>query len=194
METPTFKGDSFLFEYYMTIGSISLFDQYALAKVIWNDIHEILVRSTSTVLSVVNCSAYFFPTGLPMYVMGRMLWNNEDWVAIFDDYFSASFGDDRAITKETVKVIGEEINRTARFEETIVPESNALSHLTKLEQLCADFKKVVERNSCAQDTCRAWSWYYLRWYLDILEHTNRLLRSIITRRSPEEIVAAWNEC
>ncbi|MGE5557101.1 MAG: DUF4838 domain-containing protein [Bacillota bacterium] len=185
-----FQGDSFLFEYYMTIGML-IFDQQNLARVIYEDIRALRSFGLNGLISC-QIQRAFFPTGLAMYVMGEMLWqDNTEYAQLVEEYFHASFGKDCALCKEFLKVSAEEIGKTVRFTEKLLITPDASAHLAKLDNLIRDFGKVAERNIYARDLCHARSWYYIRWYLDILKRLAELFKTMAAPHSPDAVIELW---
>ena len=186
-----FSGDSMLFEYYLTAGRQAL-DQYLLAKVIHGDVRRLKSLDLNGLVScqVLRC---FFPTGLAMYAMGQTLWREDVKIeALIDEYFLAAFGNDSALCKEFVKVSGEELIKAVRFDSRISIGPDAVRHLGKLVILMRDFSKVVERNMNTAEPCHSKSWFYMRWYLRILERMVGLFR-VMVEKNQEAVLAEWDE-
>lgn len=187
-----YKGDSFLFEYYMTIGTV-VFNQLELARVINADVRLLKEYGLN---GIVSCQAQrvFFPTGLPVYVLGHSLWQVDvNFTALQDDYYHACFGKESAFCKELLKVIAEEIYKTVRIGGSMAPMPGAVAHLEKLTALVADLSRMIDRNGAHEDVCRAWSWHYLRWYVRLLETFTGLLRKVVEKASHEELIASWKQ-
>lgn len=185
-----FGGDSFLFEYYMSIGRLT-FDQYFLTEVIYEDLRRLPGFGINGLTSC-QIQRVFFPAGLAMYVMGQMLWNNQLGIQeICNDFFYASFGKDNALCKEFLKVSAEELGRSVRLEGGIVLGAKAAMHLCKLEGLIEAFQKVVDANRVTPELCQARSWYYMNWYLRILRRMVGLYQKLATGAPIATVMADW---
>lgn len=186
-----FLGDSMLFEYYMTIWR-DPFDQYALARRIHEDIHDLQTIGFNGLISC-QIQRAFFPVGLANYTLGQSLWQkNYDLDTMVDDYFIAAFGADSAACKEFLKVSREVIDKAVQFKKSIEVTPDALRYLTKAENLVSEFSKVVERNGNLANPCHARSWYYIKWYLRILSPFLGFLKTLI-QGNPTRVLEEWKK-
>ena len=86
-----FKGDSFIFDYYLCADLFRDFGTMRLSKTIFEDVSA--YRSIG-VNGLTSCQIQraFFPCGFPMYVLGKALSTGESYEEIKEEYFSAAFG------------------------------------------------------------------------------------------------------
>ena len=187
-----FKGDSFLFEYYMTVGRMT-FDQYFLARVIYDDLRKLPEFGMNGITSC-QVQRVFFPAGLAMYVLGQMLWDNRrDFEELVNDFFHASYGTDSALCKEFLKVSAEELREIVRFGGQLEILPGAAIHLSRLGTLMNAFRKVVERNCATPQPCHAKSWRYMQWYLRILGRMTALYQKMADAAPAAELIREWND-
>jgi len=185
-----FSGDSMLFEYYLG-GGRQTFGQYSLARVIHGDTRMLGDLKLDGLISC-QASRVFFPTGLPMYVMGQTLWQRTIEIdALFDDFFDAAFGGESSVCKEFIKVSAEEISKAVQFGATMAPTPAAPACLAKLDGLVLEFGKVVDRNIHVDEPCHARSWYLMKWYLRLLTRMIGLFRAM-TGGSAGAVLDEWN--
>jgi hypothetical protein len=155
-----------------------LTNQHRLAEVVNEDARQLRALGLN---GLVACQAQrvFFPTGVAAWVLGRSLWDpRQDATELMDDYFGAACGADGTLAKEFIKVSSEQLDRAIQRKGTLVATPDAAAALTRVEALCSEFGKVVERNLGEPDPCRSRSWQYLRWYLRLLERLVRLYRKV----------------
>lgn len=182
------SGDQMLFEYY-GCGPMNQFD---LARVIHKDAVEIKRLGFT---GLINCQSMrvFFPTGLPCYVLGQVLWNNEqDLDTLRDDYFLASFGQDGGACKEFIKVADETLNRIVQFTERMVITPEAPAQLAKLSGMIAEFERVLAHNAGVSDPCQARSWFYMNWYTKMLKELVGLYR-VAGTGTPAAVLDKWQD-
>jgi hypothetical protein len=95
-----FHGDSFLFDYPLMWEVSRDPGGLALARVIHSDMGA-LPRLTLNGLVSCQQQRVFFPTGIPMYVMGRSLWDASlSYEHLQSEYLEAAFGPDRRLALE----------------------------------------------------------------------------------------------
>ncbi len=105
----------------------------------------------------------FFPTGLPMTVMGRTLWNRDiPYDEVAADYFAAAFGPDGKLAQDYLESISYLFDPPYLRGETpkVCPE-NADS-LAKVADVVDKFMPTIERNMKLDNATWAKSWSYLR--------------------------------
>ena len=87
-----FSGDSFTFEYYLMWEHYTDPGYYKIARLISEDIKSLKSLGLN---GLVTCQVQraFFPTGLPFYLMGKLLWNDRlIFEEMAEDYFLSAFG------------------------------------------------------------------------------------------------------
>lgn len=181
-----FAGDSMLFEYYS-----GHFDQVPLARTIHDDVGRL---SGMGLNGIVNCQRQrvFFPTGLANYVLGQTLWNTSiDPEETINDYHAAAFGADSALAKEFIKLTVEETEKAVGpHGGPLKARPDADAHLDKLEKLVSGFRVVCDRNLHSSNPCHARSWYYLSWYMCVVEELSHVYRAIAVGDRAETL-KAW---
>jgi hypothetical protein len=170
-----FSGDSMLFEYYMCRIA---FDQVPLARTIHDDVGRLTRIGLNGIVSC-QLQRVFLPTGLGTYMLGQALWDSSiDCAETINDYYAAAFGSDSALVKEFIKLSVEELAKAVDIHGSASVQPDAGVHLDKLEALLAEFTVVCERNLHSDIPCHARSWYYLRWYMRIVERLLALYRCL----------------
>jgi len=180
------SGDSFDFDYHMMWDHFRDPGYVPVAKILAQDIAGLRDLGLNGYVSC-QLQRAFFPTGLPMTVMGRALWNREiGYDEVADDYFAAAFGPDGKLAKEYLESISFLFDPPYLRGETprVCPE-NADS-LAKVADVVDRFMPTIERNienpplpplcKGGSETppdplfvrggtgavCRAKSWFYLK--------------------------------
>jgi len=184
-----FTGDSFLFEYYGMDSVKMVLNPFALAEVIHSDIQHLPALGLQGLVSC-QLQRACFPTGLPTYLLGQTLWDDQQALDdVRNDYFFAAYGADCGLCKEFIKVAGEEIVKAVRFNGILQTIPTCEIHFLKLEGIIRDFTRVVERNLHLENPCHARSWYYLHWYLHLLTGLLVLFRLIAA--GSDEVYGEW---
>lgn len=169
-----FNGDSFDFDYHMMWDHLRDPGYIPVAKILWQDVRGLRDLGLNGYVSC-QLQRAFFPTGLPMTVMGRTLWNRDvGYDEIADDYFAAAFGPDGKLAKEYLESISFLFDPPYLRGETpkVCPE-NADS-LAKVADVVDKFMPTIERNIASLvgpghhgpaqqcNACWAKSWFYLK--------------------------------
>jgi len=166
-----FAGDSFDFDYHMMWDHFRDPGFIPIAKILSKDIRGLRDIGINGFVSC-QLQRSFFPTGLPMTVMGRTLWNRDiayDDVAA--DYFASAFGPEGKLAKDYLESISYLFDPPYLRGETprVCPE-NADS-LAKIHGVVDAFMPTIERNiahlvrhdvPAEQGSCWAKSWFYLK--------------------------------
>lgn len=157
-----FTGDSFDYDYHM------MWDHFRDPGFI--PVSEILSKDIRSLRDIgidgyVSCQVQrsFFPTGLPMVVMGRNLWNRDiPYEDIAADYFATSFGPDGGLARKYLETISDLFDPPyLRGEKPKVSPENA-AKLAKVAGVVDAFLPTIERNIQSGNPCWAKSWYYLK--------------------------------
>lgn len=158
----TFEGDSFDFDYHMMWDHLRDPGYIPVAKILSKDICGLRDLGLNGYVSC-QLQRAFFPTGLPMTVMGRTLWNRDiSYDEVADDYFCAAFGPDGKLAKEYLESISYLFDPPYLRGETpkVCPE-NADS-LAKVADVVDAFLPTIEKNLATENACWAKSWFYLK--------------------------------
>ena len=141
-----FKGDSFDFDYHMMWDHFRDPGYIPVSKIISQDARGLRDIGIDGYVSC-QLQRSFFPTGLPMTVMGRTLWNRDiPYDKVADDYFAAAFGPDGKLAKGYLESISYLFDPPYMRGETpkVCPE-NAES-LAKIGGVVDAFLPTIERN------------------------------------------------
>lgn len=87
-----FSGDSFIFDYPLMHAVCKEISGFILAETIEKDVNALDELGLHGYLSC-QLQRVFFPTGFPLYVLGRKLWNKSlTYNELEQEYFSAAYG------------------------------------------------------------------------------------------------------
>lgn len=157
-----FAGDSFDFDYHMMWDHVKDPGYIPVAKILSKDIRGLRDIGINGYVSC-QLQRSFFPTGLPMTVMGRTLWNRDiAYEDVAADYFAAAFGPEGKLAKDYLESISYLFDPPYMRGETpkVCPE-NAES-LAKIPGVVDAFMPTIERNIATDNLCWAKSWFYLK--------------------------------
>ncbi len=173
-----FSGDSFVYDYHFMWAHVKDPGYVRIAEVLHSDIREL---ETLGLGGFISCQVQrsFFPHGLGMTVLGRMLWNRETpFSSIADDYFTHSFGSDGALCADYFRTLSD-----LYFELDLeTPDVTRLrakgSVLTGILDHLAAFTPVIARNIHSPRRVHAASWAYLQSHARIWTDFTRVLRHV----------------
>jgi len=173
-----FGGDSFDFDYHMWRAHLDDPGGMSISRILGQDIKALRALGLN---GYVSCQVQraFFPTGLPMHVMGSLLWNHDiDLGTLEREYFAAAFGRDADQCREY-------LTRVSEAFEILLPgggaprsDQDVRAALDDVQEAIAEFGPVVRANLYQPDLCVGRSWVYL-------EYHNRLLSLIISALGAE---------
>jgi len=131
----------------------------------------------------------FFPTSLPMCMMGETLWDkNLDFDAYCKDYFTSAYGADGGLCQAYLEKLSDLFcpsnirvgGKNGVEEDGLATEAekpkcwlNNPEVAAKLEQIPAvleEFLPVIEKNMTLQDPCHRKSWVYLRYHWTLCQY------------------------
>lgn len=171
-----FTGDSFDFDYHLWWDLYNDPGHYIAADLLGRDIKALKQIGLN---GFVSCQVQraFFPTGLGMYVMARILWNSGlTFEEIAADYFNAAFGDDGYLCKHYLEQLSLLFDpEYLRGEKPSLSLENA-EKLSRIPALIKQFRPIIKRNLHHPDMCRRKSWEYLRYHSDISYELSRIMR------------------
>lgn len=165
-----FDGDSFIFDYRFMWGQYDDPGYMAIAATIVGDMPVMPQIGINGMVSD-QSQRVFLPSGLPMTLMGRMLWDSGlDYAAATDDYFAAAFGPDWRGCREYLEGIsqGFEPQWLSTYQagsDTPVPE-RVVEALRTVRTIISAFRPVIERNIALPSRVQARSWQYLSFHAD----------------------------
>ena len=168
-----FHGDSFDFDYHL------IWDHYLDPGYV--QVADILCRDIKALKDIglngyVSCQVQraFFPTGLPMTVLGRTLWNRGlSFDEISRDYFASAYGPDGKLAREYLTKISELFDPSYMRGEKPRVSPEAAQRLARIPGVIEDFGPVIERNIGGGNQCWSKSWEYLRHHARFYELFSR---------------------
>ena len=164
-----FQGDSFDFDYhiwgahyqdpgYMSISDILSQDIKALKDVGLNGIVSCQVQRA------------FFPTGLPMTTMGRMLWDrNLDFESFTAEYFSDAFGPDGALVKQYLEKLSDLLQTKFLLAKDEKANMTPSVKLAEAADLIKEFMPTINKNIKTENACWAKSWSHLADHAEMIK-------------------------
>ena len=157
-----FRGDSFDFDYHMMWDHLRDPGYIPVAKILSQDIRGLKDIGLNGYVSC-QLQRAFFPTGLPMTVLGRTLWDRDvSYEEVADDYFASAFGPEGELAKgylESISFLFDPLY--LRGETPKICRENA-EDLAKIPGVADAFLPVIERNLSIANPCWAKSWLYLK--------------------------------
>jgi hypothetical protein len=164
--------DSFIFEYYFTIGMQGPYtydpSHLAAARQMHAEIRELRAHRLNGMLSC-QVQRVFLPSGLAMTVMGRTLWDDSvDFDALAADYFGAAFGEDGARCHAYLAALAEPFDWLGLREKPPAPGGARPRVRERVAAAVEAFAPVVERNRSHPHPTVARSWEYLHWHSKIV--------------------------
>lgn len=176
-----FPGDGFDFDYHFMWDHYYDPAGYQVAEVLHADIQGLRDIGLNGLISV-QVHRVFFPTGYPMTVLGRTLWNRDlSLDEIAKDYFCAAFGEKASQVREYLAALSELFNpRFFRGELSEAERKKTIQGWRKIGAVLRSFAPVIKEglSATAGDASRASSWRLLR---DHAQFCRLLARALIKR-------------
>ena len=168
-----FSGDSFAFEYYLMWAHYADPGDYKIAWLISEDIKNLKNLGLNGLISC-QVQRAFFPTGLPLYLMGKLLWNdNLSFEEIVEDYFRSAFGPEGKKCYEYLKNLSQLF--TPLFQEENSKKEEIYECGEKIEKLIKEFRPIIEKNAQRDCISEAQSWQYLEYHAEICSQLAKIL-------------------
>lgn len=158
----SFTGDSFDFDYHMMWDQVKDPGYNAVSKILSQDIRGLRDIGLD---GYVSCQVQraFFPTGLPMIVMGRNLWDRSlSYDEVAEDYFASAFGPDGKLAQDYLESISYLFDPTYLRGEIPKVSPEKAKSLSKIGGVIDAFLPTIERNISSENACWAKSWFYLK--------------------------------
>jgi len=157
-----FAGDSFDFDYHFMWDHHKDPGQFAMAKVLHEDMKRLRDIGLNGMVSCQN-QRVFFPTGLGMVAMGRTLWDRDlTFNEITADYFRAAFGDRGPDVSRYLERLSDLFDpRLIRGEADDAQRAAAPGSLTQIPGVLDAMAGAIEAGADSEDPCEALSWRYL---------------------------------
>ena len=156
-------GDSFIFDYHFMWDHFSDPGYTDIARVLRDDMAGLEDIGLG---GMVSCQAFrvFFPTGLPMNIMARTLWDKSTTYSGYsEEFYKVSFGDDWKCALEYTEMMTRLFDPVYMRREKEQIDPAQAEHFAEAQTLIKDFAPCVDRNikSSQNKSLRA-SWEYLR--------------------------------
>ena len=181
-----FDGDSFDFDYHFMWDHHKDPGQFAMAKVLHQDVQRLQDVALNGLVSCQN-QRVFFPSGLGMTVMGRTLWDRTvSFDQIADTYFEAAFGDGGPDVKQFMARVSDAFDpRLLRGELNETERARAPARLATVTTLVEQFRPRVEGATACVNPCHAASWAYLDAHLELCLQLSGALIELCRNRGDE---------
>jgi hypothetical protein len=158
-----FNGDSFIFDYHFMWDHFHDPGYTDIARVMRDDMAGLEDIGLG---GMVSCQAFrvFFPTGLPMNIMARTLWDKSTTYAKFsEEFYKISFGDDWKNALEYTESLTRMFDPVYMRGEKERLDPVQAKRLADIQTLIKDFAPCVAKNinNMQNKSLRA-SWEYLR--------------------------------
>jgi hypothetical protein len=186
-------SDALAFEYHLTWYHYFDPGQFALSRVMAEDIRRMPALALRGVVScqVVRC---YFPTAFAVTVHARCLWNDRAQVEdLAKEYFSAAFGEDGPLCARYMERLSELFvpGKFYRYvpEKDPLPDPASAASLALIPAEIEAFKPVVERNLKTANPVHALSWRLVFVHMELA----RLLAECLRAKAEGNQVAvdAW---
>lgn len=157
-----FRGDSFDFDYHMMWDHFRDPGYIPVSKIISQDIRGLRDIGIDGYMSC-QLQRSFFPTGLPMTVMGRNLWNRElSYDEVAEDYFRSAFGEDGRLAQGFLESLSFLFDPPYLRGETPKICGENADDFAKVPGVVEAFMPTIEEHITNADVCHAKSWFYLK--------------------------------
>jgi len=187
-----FRGDSFDFDYHLMWDHYKDPGQYGTARVLHEDLCGLLDVGLNGLVSC-QVQRVFFPTALPMAVLGRTLWDRDaSFDAIAADYFSAAFGEDGHRVRRCLETLSRLFNAPVlRGEGDDEARQAALRDWRTIEPLADRLEALANAHRDAPDAAVRYSWELLAHHAEL---TRLLARALVARHGDDPETAREAAC
>ena len=188
-----FDGDGFDYDYHFMWEFNLDPGQEVICRTLWQDIRNL---SQIGLHGLVSCQTQrsFFPTGLGVYLMGRMLWKREfSYEEVSGGYYREAFGADGALCQDYMKQISECFDMDEINGRTPLRPEKILDQHKRLRRILDEFSPVIERNIALLSGARKKSWEFLRYHQTVVRYLAGILDAL-SMGEMEKAEQAWNEC
>ncbi len=187
-----FAGDSFVFDYHMIWAHYADLGYTGIARVLSEDVRALRDMGLN---GYVSCQVQraFFPTGLPMTVLGRTLWNrNQAYGEVAADYYESAFGPDAAEVMAYLTKLSALFDAPFLRGEKPTPDLQAAAGFAEVPGALERFAPVIERNLGSSNPPQAKSWFYLKSHAAVCLRYAAACESL-ARGDRAEALARWGE-
>jgi len=187
-----FGGDSFDFDYHLMWDHTNDPGHMQIAQTISQDMKALRNIGLNGFVSC-QIQRIFLPTGLPMAVMARTLWDRTaDFDAVAADYFASAFGDDAPACRAYLTELSDAFDPPFLRGEKANAAQEAAEKLAAIPGMVASFMPTIERNLACEDPCHARSWFYLKRHAQLCSGLARAL-SGLAKGDKENAARLWAE-
>ncbi len=162
-----FHGDSFMFEYYLMWAHTGDMGYERVAKNIYQDVRCLPELGIDGMVNV-QLQRAGFPTNLPLYIMGKALWNKDcDYEQEVAHFYKAAFGHEAGRVHEYLKELSQ---LSLMYNEPSTGDDNRpygpfFRDYKRLRELLAQFRPVIDTHVAQPDGCYE-SWKLLQYHSD----------------------------
>jgi hypothetical protein len=188
-----FRGDSFNFDYHLWRVHYSDPGSYKFAKLINQDVKNLRMIGLNGFVSC-QVQRVFFPTGLPMYVLGKTLWNDQlDFNTLAKDYLEHAFGKDGELVGRYLASLSDLFDPAYIRGEKPRVNSPAARNFARIQGVIDDFHPIIEKNILSQALpCQAKSWEFLRAHAWFASCLGQILERLAANER-DAAFALWND-
>lgn len=156
-----FSGDSFDFDYHLMWDHFNDPGYTSTARILGEDARRLKLIGLNGYMSC-QLQRIFFPTALPMVVLGQTLWNDTaSFEDISRDFYDASFGADGSKVQEYLATLSALFYPPYLRGERPVIDAESAAGFSKVEEVVRAFKSVIAANQAATTGAQARSWEIL---------------------------------
>jgi hypothetical protein len=188
-----FNGDSFIFDYHLWREHYTDPGSYKIAKIINQDVKNL---KTIGLNGFVSCQVQrtFFPTGLPMYVLGKTLWNDRlEFDTLVKDYFEHAFGRDGKQAGKYLAALSDLFDPPYIRGEKPRINSRAAIEFAHIQGVIDDFCPIIQKNILKLKLpCQAKSWEFLREHARFASCLGQILERLAAD-DQDSAFAIWSE-
>lgn len=152
--------DSFDFDYHLMWAHYDDLGYMQIAKLLHDDIRNLRDINLNGLISC-QVQRAFFPSGLPMMVMGRTLWDSSlSFESIATDYFQSAFGPDGELCRKYLEAMSDLFDSEYLRGKTRV-DAEAAGKFARVKGVIEEFAPVIDRNRGSKSECVRTSWEYI---------------------------------
>lgn len=169
-------GDSFDFDYHLGRAHYGDPGYCAISKVICRDASYLPKMELNGILCCQELRA-FFPTSLPSYSMGKMLWNkNLSYEEIADEYFKSAFGENYAAARSYLEAVSECFDVDYWLHGMPKSSPRTAENAEKALFLAIKMKQDIKNINIPEEPCQRLSWQYLSIHTEYLTAYANMVR------------------
>ncbi|NLV73912.1 MAG: DUF4838 domain-containing protein [Chloroflexi bacterium] len=161
-----FSGDSFDFDYHLMWDHFNDPSYVSTAAILGEDARRLEAIGLNGYMSC-QLQRIFFPTGLPMAVLGSILWDKTaDYDTIANDYYAASFGQGWQDTKQYLETLSQLFCPPYIRGERPVIDAEVAEGLARIRSVVEGFKPTIATQQQIAVGSQKKSWDYLATHAD----------------------------